>query len=241
MTEIPIIVTRAEPGASETIARLRGMGRTVISSPILSLHERSDVPIAPTSDLSGLVFTSANGVRVFAAREQDRSLTAWCVGPATAEAAQVAGFQTVMESAGNAEDLANYIAEHSAPDEKPLLHVANTAATGTLKSTLEMHGFTVEFAGLYEMRPATELPSDVQDLVHRKAPAILLIHSNKGATAFANLLPSQTYETWIGVGISKQATGPLQSLQLQATFLAEIPNEDGLLSALHEAIATLSA
>lgn len=241
MTETPIIVTRAEPGASETIARLRGMGLTVIPSPILSLHERSDVPIAPASTLAGLVFTSANGVRVFAAREQDRSLTAWCVGPATAEAAHIADFETVMESSGNAEDLANFIAQHSERNDTPLLHVANTAATGTLKSTLEAHGFAVEFAGLYEMRPATELPADVRDLVHRKAPAILLIHSNKGATAIADLLPAQTVETWIGVGISQQALAPLQALQLGNTFVAATPNEDGLLSALHEAIATLSA
>ncbi|MEO1554651.1 MAG: uroporphyrinogen-III synthase [Pseudomonadota bacterium] len=241
MASVPVIITRAEPGAGETATRLEALGLHVIQAPMLSLNVRTDVPLEPVQNFAGLVFTSANGVRVFAKREKDRSLTAWCVGPATAEAARLAGFSNVRESAGNAEDLAKFIADHSTPTEQPLLHVANTAATGTLQSVLQSFGFSVRFAGLYDMQPSVQLPDRVQTLIQAQAPAILLIHSNKGATAIANLLSEQNCENLIAVGISDQALTPLNTLNLCAVHFAEVPNEDGLIAALTAAIATLSA
>ena len=58
---LPVIVTRAEPGASETAARLKAGGYKPLLSPALVLE-----PLNTDLDLSGvtdLVFTSANGVR----------------------------------------------------------------------------------------------------------------------------------------------------------------------------------
>ncbi|MEM9055486.1 MAG: uroporphyrinogen-III synthase [Pseudomonadota bacterium] len=185
---IPVIVTRAEPGASETAARLAAMGLQPVRAPVLTLKPNADTPILHAEALSGLVFTSANGVRCYAARAVDRDLPAWCVGPATARAAREAGFDQVFESAGNASDLAAFIATHTKPDRKPLLHVANTAAKGDLKRRLEQASFKVTFCPLYKMVAASELPAAVQALLGSEAPAIVLIHSAKGAEAFASLV-----------------------------------------------------
>lgn len=240
VADIPIIVTRAAPGAQETVERLQQRGMKAVSASMLSLNELSQTAVPPAASLSGLVFTSANGVRSYTSRVTDRTLTAWCVGPATAEAARFSGFTDVRESAGNARDLAQFIAAHGAPADLPLLHVANVAAAGQLQQNLQNRGFRVTFAPLYEMRPAERLPDAVSMLMRTRTPSILLIHSSKGAAAFAAL--SETLpDSWRLAAISSQAAAPLAAQFVDRTFLAEAPNEDGLMAALDVAIATLSA
>jgi uroporphyrinogen-III synthase len=238
---IPIIVTRAEPGALETVQRLRIDGRTVIASPVLQLVERPDTPLPPPDGLAGLIFTSANGVRTYAARQSDRELTAWCVGPATAMAARQAGFSRVRESAGNAKDLAHFIARHETPATAPLLHVANAAAAGQLKRRLTDLGFRVAFAPLYEMRPATALSMDVTTALQRTSSGIILIHSAKGAAAFAQLVNGMTLEGWHAVAISQPASAPLSALGLADIHIATSQDEQGLFDTLDSLLATLSA
>lgn len=238
---ILIIVTRAEPGASETIQRLHQVGYTAVVAPALTLHPRADIALPPTRAISGLVFTSANGVRAYAAQRDDRNIACWCVGPATADAARQEGFSTVHESAGNAIDLAGFIASRSAPTDTPLLHIANAAAAGNLKRELESLGFAVEFAPLYEMRPTPQLPIVVADLVEQSRPAIVLVHSAKGASAFASMIEDHGLEIAALVAISEPASRPLAKLAIDRTIVADAPNEDGLLRALERAIATLSA
>ncbi|NQY41288.1 MAG: uroporphyrinogen-III synthase [Henriciella sp.] len=241
MADIPIIVTRAEPGATETVERLKARGLTAILAPMLALVELPESQMPKPSDLSGLVFTSANGVRTYAARRSDRHLSAWCVGPATAQAARDEGFESVQESAGNAVDLANFIAERSPPSERPLLHVANAAATGVLRETLSANGHQTVFAPIYEMQPARSLPEPVAQLMDQNETSIVLVHSEKGASAFAAQAASRALSNCIGVAISERASQPLERLNLNAIYKAEAPKEDGLFAALEIALATLSA
>lgn len=241
LADIPIIVTRAEPGASETAERLAARGLKAILAPMLSLVELPETQMLEPSALSGLVFTSANGVRTYAARRSDRHLPAWCVGPATAQAARDQDFETVHESAGNAVDLAHFIAAKAPRGDSPLLHVANAAAAGALKETLGSLGYSAVFAPLYEMRPADALPSEVTASFEQSDATIILSHSQKGGRAFAELASTNALTNCLGVAISDRASEPLERLNLKAIYTAEAPNEDGLFAALEIALATLSA
>lgn len=238
---IPVIITRAQPGADETARRVAALGADPVLSPVLSMVAIEPADVPPLSSLSGLVFTSANGVRAFQERSTDRSLTAWCVGPATAKAARQAGFGDVQESAGNAEDLAAFIADRSEPAPAPLLHVANSAAKGDLKAGLERRGFTVVFTALYEMVPAADLSPDCRALLASDAPAIVLIHSAMGATRFSELCADQSLASSAFISISSAAGAPLDVLDMQSRRTAAAPNEDALMVELAQAIATLSA
>lgn len=241
LADIPIIVTRAEPGASETVERLKALGRRPVLAPMLSLRELTDEPIPDSKDISGVVFTSANGVRTYAKRRADRRLPAWCVGPATAQAAREEGFEAVHESAGNAVDLAEFITTRMPAPDRPLLHVANAAAGGTLQKTLESKGYRTVFSPIYEMLPAQSFPDAVSNLFNQDTQSIILAYSEKGAKAFAALIGAQALNNCTGVAISDRASGPLEPLNLSAIYIADVPNEDGLFAALQKALATLSA
>lgn len=232
-----VIVTRGEPGASETAARIKEMGLTPLVSPAIELIDAPDVEIPDIRGVSGLIFTSANGVRFFAQRNHNRRLRAWCVGPATADAARLAGFQQVQESEGDAADLAQFILQSTERTAAPLLHVANAAAKGNLKANLEAAGQPVVFCPLYKAETASSLERRVVKLLDEKQSALLLVHSEKGARAFLQLAANWSLSRLTGIAISPTVGEVLTQAGLNKTHIAKAPNETELLNAMQNAIS----
>jgi len=228
MVSVPVIVTRAEPGASETMARLKEMGLTAIASPMLALA-RLDVPLPDMDSVRHLVFTSANGVRYFAEASPGRRAKAWCVGPSTAEAARAAGFTDVHEGRGDAEDLSAEIIAALPAGTKGVLHVANEAAAGNLVARLKAAGIPADFLALYETRPADDLSPEA-DAALNAGTAVVLIHSAKAAAAFA--WAAGALEQAVIIAISAAAARPLEGREVAAIHVAEAPNEAALLEVL---------
>ncbi|MEM5515540.1 uroporphyrinogen-III synthase [Henriciella sp. AS95] len=232
-----IIITRAEPGASQTAARLGEMGLPHILSPAIELAAR-DEALPDPSQYAGLIFTSANGVRFFSDVSEVRDLPAWCVGPATASEAVREAFSPVHQSSGDAHDLAHFIAHHwHAHTPKKLLHIANAAAKGMVKQALENEGFEVDFVPLYEARPAACLAADADDALRSGQNTIVLIHSAKGAEAFLGLAKQADLSKTRFVTISEQAARPLQAVQTGGVTAASHPDEDHLLETLEKVLA----
>lgn len=233
----PVIITRAEPGGTETAGRLREMGLETILSPVLELASR-EATVPGLSGFGGLVFTSANGVRYFAKTSDARNLPAWCVGPATASEALREGFSPVHQSSGNARDLAHYIAHHwSASDRKALLHVANAAAKGDLRKALEAQGFEVTFLPLYEARHAAALSSASREQIASGRRTICLIHSAKGAEAFLALANNLNLSRTEFVAISPQAAARLNDSDSGGVHVAGHPDEAHLLECLERVVS----
>lgn len=233
-----VLVTRAEPGASETAVRLREMGLRAIVSPALELRAVSPPPPLALEGAAGLVLSSANGVRFFAERSDQRDLVAWVVGPATEAAARAAGFTDIRSADGNANDLHDLIVSKASPDAGRLIHVANAEAAGDLVARLGQSGFEVDFAPLYEPVRALALTEPAKMALAAGRIAAILIHSAKGAEAFARLAGGRDFATVWLVAVSEKASEPLQSLDWAGTRIADKPNEDALLAALSGALTS---
>jgi uroporphyrinogen-III synthase len=224
-----VIITRAQPGAAETGARIAALGYVPILSSAIELRAITPPPDLSTTHTDGLIFTSANGVRFFAEMTDARTHTAWCVGPATASAAQIAGFTDMRNAHGNADDLATLIIAEAAPGAR-LLHVANEAAAGNLAATLRKAGFAVGFAAPYRAIAARALSPQAIDAL--SGPCTVLIHSAKGAEAFAALAEPLAPPALSAIAVSEKAAAPLAGLCLVRLRIAAHPNEDGLMDAL---------
>lgn len=179
-----VLVTRAEPGASATAARLVAMGHAPLMAPALRIES-----LAADSDVrgfQGLLFTSSNGVGAFAAASTDRSLPVWCVGEATADAAHAAGFAAVHAGAGDVQRLAMLVADNARTDAGPLLHVAGADLAGDLAGALRAKGFAVEIRTFYRAVPSATLLESVALALEIGPPALdaVLFHSARGASAF---------------------------------------------------------
>jgi len=241
VTEAPglaVIVTRTQPGADETATSLTRHGYRALVSPMLQIVP-SGLDPAALSGVRDFIFTSANGVHAFAASGTPaEGLTAWCVGPSTAAAARETGFSSVVEGDGDAEDLARRILTARAEVSGPLLHIANDAAAGNLVATLKEAGLDARFAAAYRTEPAPALSAPALAAL-KEGPAVLLVHSAKGAAAIAQT--GVKLDQAVVVAISAAAAAPLQGTPLAGLHIAGRPNEDALMAALGEAANRLAS
>ncbi|WP_018148661.1 uroporphyrinogen-III synthase [Henriciella marina] len=239
MTSPKIIVTRSQPGADQTLRALKDRQLEAVLSPALTLS-RSDAAVPDLSRYGGIVFTSANGVRFLSDETDARDLPAWCVGPATASAALLEGYSPVHQSSGDGSDLSHYIAHHwPSGTDRRLLHVANAAARGNVKTALEAEGFEVDFLPLYEASTAPALANAAYRLISTGDPSLVLVHSAKGARAFLDLCDGLDLSALSYVAISEQAAGPLREDGQKNIAIAPHPDEAHLLETLDDLLSRI--
>lgn len=218
-------VTRAEPGASATAARLTARGHEPIVAPLLAIQPLP-FPALPDA-LAALAFTSRNGVTALTGRpelERLRRLPVFAVGDATAEAARSLGFHEVTSAKGDVTALAALIRTHGARLEGPVVHLAALEPAGELGGA----ELRVIVAPVYQ---ALELPT---------APAVIsawaeldavLVHSPRAARALAAAVGDRDLSPVTAVCISPAAAAPLPA-GWRAIQTAEAPNEAALLARL---------
>ncbi len=205
-------ITRAEPGASATAARVRALGCEAVVAPLIEIH-----PLEPKIDLAGvgaLAFTSAAGVAAFARLAAERRLPVFAVGEATARAAREAGFAEVVSADGDVAALAALIARRPFPGA--LLHPGAAELAGEIGAARTL--------AVYETRPAA-LPANF-DIARIDA---VLLHSPKAAHLLAPLLPPAPGPTVLC--LSPAVAAPLAARNVSLR-IAPAPNEDALLGLL---------
>ncbi len=159
MTPPRVIVTRPEPDAAAFADLCRAHGLDPVLSPVMTIEIES-APVDLSGDLADagtLAFTSANGVRAFAAKATMRDLPVFAVGAVTAEAAKAAGFENVQAAGGDVDSLAAHIASEKELAGKGVLHIAGENRAGDLVALLEKHGIPARRRTLYRAVPAEAL------------------------------------------------------------------------------------
>lgn len=220
-----IWVTRAAPGAQVTAARLRALGHVAIVAPVLEVRGL-DTPL----DLAGvraLAFTSANGVRAFAARSNDRDLRVFAVGAATAAAAKAERFRTILSTEGDVEALATAIATRKRELDGLVLHPGAAEPAGDLTGALARAGVLARALALYETVPAQLAPE-----VFEAIPTMdgVLVHSPSAGRRLADILAGVDAPGLTAYCLSPQVSATLAGLPAVAVKAATLPNEDALLS-----------
>jgi len=186
------LVTRPEEDAVPLAAALVERGVEVAVEPLLTIRPIADAPI----DLQGvqaLLFTSANGVRSFAALAAARTLPGWrdlpafAVGDASAATAREAGFARVESAGGDVAALARLVVERLDPKAGALFHAAGSAVAGDLAGMLSTAGFTLRREMLYEAKPADQLSPATVTALANGAFDLVLFFSPRTAAAFVAL------------------------------------------------------
>jgi uroporphyrinogen-III synthase len=223
-----ILVTRSEPGASETAARLRAAGFEAIIEPLFAI-----APIeAVIPDFDALAFTSANGARQFARLSPRRDARVFCVGARTAEAARDVGFSEVVSADGDVNALADTIARRL-PREARLLHVGNAESRGDLAERLSGLGHAARFVAVFHAVPASSPgPRLAAVLGGETSVDAVMIHSPRAATILAGFADRAGAKGGLPiVAISEAAAAPLAGRAARVE-IAATPDESALISAL---------
>ena len=226
-----IWVTRAEPGASATAARIRALGLEPIVQPLLAVRPVADADI----DLSGavaLAFTSANGVAAFAALSSERRLPVFTVGDATAIAARAAGFADVASARGDATALATALKARAADLRGVIVYPAATRPARDLAALIAGAGLALHEVAVYET-----IGMSPPDAFFAKLPDLdgVLVHSARAARVLADMLAAHPAPRLVAYALSAQAARPLTAAGLRRIHTAAAPNEPALLELLAKA------
>jgi len=218
-------ITRSEPGAHRT-ARSLGEARYIpLLAPVLAAYYAETVEIDPDI-YQAVLFTSVHGVHGLR-RVMTRRPKAFCVGDATTDEAQFAGFDA-ESAAGDGQALAALVRERLDPADGPLLHACGAHIAYDLGEALAADGFQVDPARVYEARAVEALPPKAAKALNKGRLDAALFHSARAAEIFMTLTQPDQRAGLTCVAISKRAAAPLDG---QAT-IADTPDEAALIAAL---------
>jgi uroporphyrinogen-III synthase len=221
-----VLVTRAEPGASETAARLLARNYDPVVEPAFTLrHLHPDLPPFDT-----LAFTSANGVRAFAKLSTLRDVPVFCVGRRTLAAAQSLGFANAVSADGDVTALGELIRERLPPGAR-LLHSGNEDARGDLAGQLRRAGIDARFVATYLAEPSPRPgPALAAHLAGREKLDAALVHSPAAGAILAGFVTASPGAPVLPLaGISDSALAAAHGVLSES---AATPDEDALLTAL---------
>ncbi|MEC8246632.1 MAG: uroporphyrinogen-III synthase [Pseudomonadota bacterium] len=208
-----LLVTRPAADAQALAAELEARGHSVICAPVIEIVTKPDA--APElTNVKGLAFTSANGVRAFGPfAPVARQMRAYAVGPQTAAALAAIGFTNVRIAGGDVVSLANTITDDC--PEGPILHISGRDQAGDLVATLKAAGCAARRAVLYEARAATSLPPTAVVALRDKALDGVILYSKRSAEIFYRLAGAASLDASVlqafclsaGVGDIARAAG----------------------------------
>ncbi len=220
-------ITRAEPGASATAERVSALGHTPVIAPLMRIE-----PVeAPQIDLRGvaaLAFTSANGVRAFAAAEPSRTLKVFAVGAGTAAAAKAAGFRDVLSADGDVAALAQRIAARKLElGGGAVLHPGAAEPAGDLVGDLTAAGIQARGLTLYDSVEVAPDPAVLEGLADID---VVLVQSARAARALGLALRKRDAAHLRLLCLSPAVAKPLARAKVREVVRAPFPIEAALLN-----------
>jgi uroporphyrinogen-III synthase len=226
-----ILITRPEPGASETAARLTAAGLHPVVAPFLSvrLHPAS---LPPPDRVQALIVASGNAVAALPATYRGVALLA--VGDATAARARHAGFTSVLSANGDATGLAALAARQLNPAAGPLLLACGHGQSRGLAADLRRHGFRVHRRAVYTTTRVRHFPAAASEAI-RDGLRAAMFFSAETAHAFVRLLPMALIPALAGVdalAIGTAAAEAVRHLPWRDVRVAVRPTQDGVLALL---------
>jgi uroporphyrinogen-III synthase len=230
-----LLVTRPREDAEAFAAVLEGRGHEAVVAPLLELRflPGDDIPLL---NVQAVLASSANGVRAFAARSPERNLPLYVVGPQSAEAATLAGFQNVVSADGDAAALIAKLAETTNPANGKLVHAAGAETAGRIKQALETRNYQVEAVILYEAVPAKTLPANAGEALRANMLDGVLLFSPRSARIFASLVTqadlAENCQNMDAFCISSATAAALSSLPFARLAVAGSPNQAAMLDLL---------
>jgi uroporphyrinogen-III synthase len=232
-----VLVTRPEPGAARTAARLAALGHQPILLPLSETRPLPTDDVMLPADAAAVAVTSANALRHAQTSLLGRlaHLPCYAVGRRTGEASRNAGFGPVSEGPGDAAGLAEAIGPKLAGGT--LVYLCGRERFPGFEADLAASGVRVHAVETYDTVPL-DWPSEAvaARLGHRSVTALLL-YSARAAQAAAALLARPELAELFGacrvLALSERIGGAFRAgAATGKVCVAAAPNEDGLVELL---------
>lgn len=185
-----VIVTRPEPGLSETMAAVADAGWLPLASPALVVQRHmlrlsQKLPAA-------ILLTSGQAVSAaVAAAQQAKALNipVYAVGDRTAQRARDAGFTYVKSADGDARALVLLLQTHQQPEQGSLLLCSGAGQGVELAAWCRQVGFKVVRRVVYAAKPIQHINAQTCTAIQAAKVAVVLFFSAESAASWLAALP----------------------------------------------------
>jgi uroporphyrinogen-III synthase len=223
-----VLITRPEPGATETATRLTALGLLPVIAPVLSIVARD---IHVPDYVAAVLLTSRNAVTACPPSLHNRPVFA--VGAATAARAAEAGFSHVFNADGDAQALSKLVASTLSSEAGPLFLPTGQGQGTNLAASLRERGFTVLRRVAYQAVCVPALPEAVATHLRQRQLTAAMFFSGQTSRHFVHLLQAARLSDAVrdveAVSISERAAMALRSLPWRRISVAATPNQDAML------------
>ena len=228
-----VLITRPEPGASETAARVAALGYQPVVAPLLGISILH-ATLPPSGNLQAILATSGNAIPGLPVSH--RHLPLFAVGEATAARARAAGFAQVSSADGDFGALAALVARRCDPDAGPLLLACGREQGQALVRDLRARGYSVVRRVVYAAAPPRVLPDAARNAFEAGSLTAALFFSAETARQCVRLLRAARLHEAVrsvdALAIGRPAAVALQALPWRQIRVAAQPNQDAMLALL---------
>ena len=229
-----VLVTRPEPGASQTARRLEGLGFEPILMPLSELRPLAVEVAAVPGSASAVAVTSAAALRHAPQWLLERlgRLPCHAVGAKTAEAARAAGFAETAAGPGDAAGLARMLAERLGAGAE-IVYLCGRVRLPAFEQRLAAAGLSV---GVIETYDTVAVAPDIGKL--QGGIDAVLLHSAVTARSLLEIAASPdaagAFETASLLCLSRRIADALGDRFATKIRIAAEPTEEALLFLLEE-------
>jgi len=232
-----VLVTRPEPGTSETALRLKELGLQPIKLPLQETQALAVPDDAVGENIAAVAVTSANAIRHASPEllQRLRMLPCFAVGEATAGAAQAAGFADVTEAGGDVGTLAGTIAAMRPAGR--VVYLCGSVRRPLFEQRLSDAGVTVVAIETYCTAKRVRPASKVLAAAGEKPIDVVLLYSVNAAEALVETISrpglENLFESAAYLCLSPRIAEALAGKVNGRILAAAEPSETALLSLIH--------
>jgi len=227
-----ILLTRPLEDSSEMILKFRSLGHQVSHLPLINVESLKYEEIK-FSDYKGIIFTSANAIKFLDFKNIDKKLLCFCVGSATEKKARSVGFQNVISSEGNVNNLKELILQNFDPKDGKLIYVSGEIISFDLDQQLLKQGYSIQRIVNYKTNHNKKFDENFVNELKLKIPDMVYIYSQNSASSFLSFIKIYQFESlWMNTNlmcIGEKTSSILNEIKWKKIFLFNPGEEEFLL------------
>ena len=227
-----ILLTRPLEDCSEMILKFRSLGHQVSHLPLINVEPLKYEEIK-FSDYKGIIFTSANAIKFLDFKNIDKKLLCFCVGIATEKKARSVGFQNVISSEGNVNNLKELILQNFDPKDGKLIYISGEIISFDLDQQLLKQGYSIQRIVNYKTNHNKKFDENFVNELKLRIPDMVYIYSQNSASSFLSFIKIYQFESlWMNTNlmcIGEKTSSILNEIKWKKIFLFNPGEEEFLL------------
>ena len=227
-----ILLTRPLEDCSEMIIKFKSLGHEVSHLPLLRV-DKLDYEEINFSDINGIIFTSANGVKFLDHKNIDKNLLCFCVGSSTEKKARSIGFQNVIAAEGNVGNLKELVLQNFNQKDGALIYISGETVSVDLDQQLLKEGYNIKRIINYRTSHNEKFDKNFIEVLKSNMPDIVYVYSKNSASSFLKFIKIYKSESlWMNTNLmclGEKTSSILNEIKWKKIFLFNPGEEEFLL------------